>query len=173
MAKRRRRRSRRFGDYVSVPLGLGKFKLPGLKALNPLGKSVNATDVLVGAGIGMAGGLLIQKAIAKFWPTAPAFVLNNIGPISTIGAGAVALAVLKNKHKATGYLTGAALVGLAPLGWEAIGKLPFLSDYVNVDYGMLTDVNPMGLLVDEGSASLSELAAYSMGQGEDDYSYVP
>lgn len=174
MAKRRRRRSRRFGDYVSVPLGLGKFKLPGLKNLNPLGKAVNSTDVLVGAFVGLAGGVLLSKAVVKFWPTAPTFVQQYLGPITTVGAGALALAVLKNKHRATGYFAGAALIGLAPLAWAKVAPMvPGLSDYVNVDYGLLTNVGPMGLLVDEGSRNLSELAAYSMGSGEEDYNYVP
>lgn len=174
MARRRRRRSRRYGGYVSVPLGLGKFKLPSLKTLNPLGRAVNSTDVLIGAFVGLAGGVLIQKAIVRFWPTAPAFVQNYMGPISTVGAGALALTVLKNKHKATGYFAGAALIGLAPLVWGKVAPMvPGLSDYVSVNYGMLTNVAPMGLLVDEGRANLSSLAAYSMGAGEEDYNYVP
>ncbi|HSN69534.1 MAG TPA: hypothetical protein VLV48_09830 [Thermoanaerobaculia bacterium] len=170
----RRRRRRRFGDYVSVPLGLGKIKLPSVKGLNPLGKSVNSTDVLVGAFVGLGGGAIIKMGIAKFWPTAPAVIQNNIGPISTLGAGVAAQMLLKNKHKGTGYFVGAALAGLVPLGWGLLQRQfpQFFSDYVNIPVGMLTDVGPMGLLVDEGSSRLSELAAYSMGS-DDDYSYVP
>ncbi len=173
MAKHRRRRHRRFGDYVSVPLGLGKFQLPSMKTLNPLGKSVNSTDVIIGAGVGLLGGAFLTKGIAKFWPTPPAFLVKYSGPITSIAAGALALAFMKNKHKASGIFAGAALIGVAPAVWGMVApKIPGLAEYVNVNYGMLTDVQPMGLLVDEGSSRLSELAAYSMGS-EDDYSYVP
>lgn len=177
MARKRRRR-RRFGDYVSVPLGLGKFKLPSLKTLNPLGRAVNSTDVIVGSFIGLGGGALIKMGVNKFWPTAPAFVQNNIGPISTIGAGALALVFLKNKHRATGYFTGATIAGLVPIGWGFLQRTfpQFFAGYIDVNYGgygLLTDVAPMGLLVDEGSQQMSDLAAYAMGQAEEDYSYVP
>jgi hypothetical protein len=100
-------------------------------------------------------------------------VTEYLGPITTVGAGALTMVILKNKHKATGYFAGAALIGLAPILWAKVApSIPGLSDYVNVDYGLLTDVEPMGLLVDEGSASMSELAAYSMGNNEED-SYIP
>lgn len=168
MAKRRRRRSRRFGDYISVPLGFGRMKLPSVKGLNPLGKSVNSTDVFLGTAVGVVGGGIIAKLLMKFWPTAPSFVQRNIGPISSIAAGFAAKSFLKGT-RGESYYVGAALAGLAPIGWSFLQSLPIpgLSDYVDVNLGLLTDVNPMGLLVDEGSSRMSELAAYAMGNDEE------
>lgn len=175
MARRRhRRRHRRFGDYVSVPLGFGKLKLPGLKSLNPLGKSVSSTDVLVGAFVGLAGGALLSKAIAKFWPTAPTFLVQYSGPITSFAAGAAALALLKNKHKGSGYFAGAALAGVVPFVWTMVApKIPGLADYVSVPLGYPVDVPQMGILVDEGQSRLSDLAAYSFSNEESDYAYAP
>lgn len=174
MARHKRRRHRRFGDYVSVPLGFGKMKLPSLKALNPLGKHVASTDVLVGAFVGLAGGAGLRWAVNRFWPTAPAFLQKYLVPISVVGAGAATMLVLKNKSKAQGYFTGAALAGLVPLGWGLITtQFPALADYVSVNYGYPIDVKPMGLLVDEGRQRLSEMAAYAMGEEDDAYNFAP
>jgi len=179
MARRSRRRRRRgFGDYVSVPLGLGKFKLPSVKGLNPLGKSVNSTDVLVGSFIGLGGGAFVRMGVSRFWPTAPAFITNYIGPISTVAAGVIASMFVKSDQRKKGYLVGAVSAAVVPLGWGLLQRQfpQFFADYIDVNYGLLTDVSPMGsmgLLVDEGSANLSSLAAYAMGNNEDDYSYAP
>src|SRR3990170_2119742 len=66
MDRHRRRRRRRYGDpVISMPsFGAGA-------EYNPLNKHVNSTDVLVGAGIGVAGGGLVGYGLKKFWPTAP------------------------------------------------------------------------------------------------------
>jgi hypothetical protein len=88
-------------------------------------------------------------------------------------AGVAALTLLKNKHKAQGYFVGATLIGLAPIGWNALAKVPFLSDYVNVGvdgYGLMVDAAPMGLFVDTNQR-LAGLASYSMGEADE--SYVP
>src|SRR5574340_466370 len=61
MARHRRRRHRRgFGDFLTVP-GLGNLA----KDINPLGKSVNMNSVLIGAGVGMAGGAVVRMGIGK------------------------------------------------------------------------------------------------------------
>lgn len=174
MARRRRRHHRRYGSYVNIPFGFGKVSLPKLKDLNPLGKSVNSTDVVIGAGVGFVGGAGLRYLVGRFWPTAPEFIQKNLGPISTVLAGAAALALMKNKSRATGIFAGAALTGLAPLGWNFLQKQfpTFFSDYVNVPLGVLTDVPAMGLLVDEGSSKLSGLAAYSMNGAEEEYGLV-
>jgi hypothetical protein len=178
MARHRRRRRRSYGDYISVPLGFGKFKLPGVKGLNPLGKSVGSTDVAIGMVAGTLGGSVLARQITNFWPTAPEFVQRYMGPISAILAGVLAKMLLKNQHKGEGIYVGAALAGVVPIvTGMAAGMLPgIFQGYVDVNlggYGLLTDVNPMGLLVDEGSQRMSELAAYSMGEDQDDYSGFP
>jgi hypothetical protein len=87
------------------------------KEYNPLGKTVNSTDVAIGAGIGLAGGGLLMYAQRQFWPTAPAIVSQYAGPLSAIGAGLAAHAFYRKKSasRAQGYLVGAAVVGVVPL----------------------------------------------------------
>jgi hypothetical protein len=94
---------------------------------NPLGKTVNSTDVAVGAGVGLAGGGLLMYAQRTFWPTAPAIVNQYAGPLSAIGAGLAAHAFYRKKSpgRAQGYLVGAAIIGIAPLIWGLVkGALP-------------------------------------------------
>jgi len=113
MARRHHRRRHRYGDpLVSMP------SFGDLKNLNPLGKSVNSTDVLLGAGIGVVGGAAVKyvtnMAIAP--ASQPTFLQTYMGPISSIGAGIAAFLLLKKKssQKATGVLTGAILAGVVP-----------------------------------------------------------
>jgi hypothetical protein len=89
---------------------------------NPLNKHVNSTDVLVGAGIGVAGGGLVGYGLKKFWPTAPAFVVGNLGAISAVGAGLAAHMLFrkKSKSRAEGYLVGAVTVAIIPAIWTNV-----------------------------------------------------
>lgn len=110
--KSHRRRHRRFGDpIISLP------SFGDAKEYNPLGKTVNSTDVAIGAGIGLAGGGLLMYLQRTYWPTAPAFVTQYAGPLSAIGAGLAAHAMYRKKSKgrAEGYLVGAAIVGVVPV----------------------------------------------------------
>lgn len=178
MARRRRRHSRRrgFGDYISVP-GFGKFKLPGVKGLNPFGKTVKSTDVMIGAIGGLAAGAILQKYVIAKWTSAPAFVQKYVGPISILAAGAGAMLLMKNKARATGLFAGAATVALVPIGWGLIqAQFPQLADYVNYPgaLGYPVDVPPMGILIDEGKRSLSGLAAHTMNDmGDEEYAFAP
>ena len=88
-----------------------------LKDFNPIGKSVNSTDVLIGAGIGLAGGGLIMYGVRRFWPTAPAVVVTYSGPLSAVAAGAAAYSLFRKKSKgrALGYFAGAVAVGVVPV----------------------------------------------------------
>lgn len=174
MARRHRRRHRRYGDYVSVPLGFGKMKLPNLKSLNPLGKHVNTTDLIVGAFVTLAGGVFIKKGLDRFWPTAPAFVQQYGAPLSTLLAGATAFIVLKNKARATGWFAGSVMASLVPLGWAMVqSKVTALQDYTSIQYGYPVDVGPMGLLVNESKPSLSAMAGFAMGDEDDSYAFAP
>lgn len=120
MAKHRRRR--RFGDpVISMP------SFGDAKEYNPLGKTVNSTDVAIGAGVGLAGGGLLMYAQRTYWPTAPAAVSQYAGPLSAIGAGLIAHALYRKKSasRAQGYLVGAAIVGVVPLLYGMVkGALP-------------------------------------------------
>ncbi len=117
MARHRRRRRRRYGDpVISMPsFGAGA-------EYNPLNKHINSTDVFVGAGIGVAGGGVVMYGVKKFWPTAPAMVMNNLGALSAVGAGLAAHALFrkKSKSRAEGYLVGAAVIAIVPAIWGAV-----------------------------------------------------
>jgi hypothetical protein len=92
-----------------------------LKDLNPLGKTVRSTDVLIGAGIGLAGGGLVMYGVRNYWPTAPAFVQQYSGPLSAIaaGVGAYALFQKRSKSRALGYFAGAVAIGVVPALYTA------------------------------------------------------
>lgn len=119
MARHRRRhhRRRRYGDpVISMP------SFGSIRDFNPLGKHVNSTDVLIGAGIGLAGGGLVMYGIRTYWPTAPAFIQQYSGPISALAAGAAAYTLFhkKSRSRAQGYLAGAAAIGVAPFVWGMV-----------------------------------------------------
>jgi hypothetical protein len=168
MARRRHRRRRGFGDYVSVP------SFGSIKDYNPLGKSVKSTDVFVGAALGIAGGSLVKMGLGKLdvatGGKVPQFVKDYIGPISTLLAG-VALFVFQKKRnhgRAQGHLIGATLAAAAPLYWDTLKKAApdFFNDYVTVSpYGVLTrDAGSMG-----GYGVLTADGAMSGFAADDDY----
>lgn len=116
MARHRRRR-RRFGDPVISMPSFGK-----LSDLNPLGKHVNSTDVLAGAAVGLAGGGLVMYGVRRFWPTAPAFVMQYSGPLSAVTAGGIAYAFLRRKspNRALGVFAGAVAIGVIPVLYSTV-----------------------------------------------------
>lgn len=98
-----------------------------VKEWNPLNKHINSTDVLVGAGIGLAGGGLVMYLQRTYWPTAPSFVSQYAGPLSAIvaGAGAYSLFRRKSRSKAQGYFAGAVAIGVVPFVYAmAKAQLP-------------------------------------------------
>jgi hypothetical protein len=119
MARHRRRhhRRRRYGDPVISMPSFGR-----MSDLNPLGKHVNSTDVLVGAGIGLAGGGLVMYGVRRFWPSPPSFVTQYSGPLSAIAAGAVAYTLFqkKSKSRALGYFAGAVAIGAIPFVYSMV-----------------------------------------------------
>jgi hypothetical protein len=145
--RKRRRRSKGFGDYVSVP------SFGAIKDYNPLGKHVSSTDVLVGAALGMAGGSFIKMGVGALDVSTggkvPALVKSYIGPISTFLAG-VLLYMFQRKSKRArgeGHFIGATLAALAPVYWSTLTQIApqFFSDYVTVSpYGVLTTDAGMG-----------------------------
>lgn len=155
MARKSRRRSRGFGDYVSLP------SLNGLaKDINPLGKSVRSTDVLLGAALGMAGGSIVKMGISKLdvmtGGKVPAFVKTYVGPISTFlaGVGLYIFSRKKNAQRAQGHLFGATLAAASPLYWEGLKAVAptYFNDYVAVSpFGVLTQDQPFGVLTADNS----------------------
>ena len=124
MARHRRRhygahhrRRRRYGDpVISMP------SFGDAKEYNPFNKHVNSTDVIIGAGIGLAGGGLVNYGLMKFWPTRPAVIGTYAPAITPILAGLVAYSFFrkKSKSRAEGYFAGAVAVGIAPTVWGMV-----------------------------------------------------
>jgi len=145
--RHRRRRSGGFGDYVSLP------SLGGLaKDINPLGKSLKSTDVILGVALGMAGGSLVKMGISKLdvatGGKVPAFVKTYVGPVSTFLAGLVLYVAQRKKNpgRAQGHLFGATVAALSPLYWEGLKQVAptFFNDYVQVSpFGIITQDQQM------------------------------
>ena len=111
------RHRRRLGDpVISMP------SFGDAKEYNPFNKHVNSTDVIIGAGIGLAGGGLVNYGLTRFWPTRPAMIGTYAPAITPIVAGLVAYSFFrkKSKSRAEGYFAGAVAVGLAPTVWGMV-----------------------------------------------------
>lgn len=136
MARRRRRRYN------------GIVQLPGMGFIN---KSVNTTDILVGAALGFAGTGALKLLGNKFLASkVPDIVLKGaplVGGIVT-GGIAYALQVKKNKSRATGHLTGAILAGASVQVWDVLKtNMPaYFGDVVSLNLGRYG-----GLLVDSNT----------------------
>ena len=159
----RRRHRRHYSGYLTVP-GLGDLKSI-VKDVNPLGKTVRMNDVLLGAGVGAAGGAAINMLLGKtsLASKLPAFIVNNIGPATTIAAGVAGYMFFKKKsaEKAKGVLYGAMLAGLVPVGWNVLrSRFPtYFAGYLTVPgLGMIANT-PMGMLVEERQPALNALNA--------------
>jgi len=162
-------RRRRFRGLVSIP-AVG-FHLPTAREVNPLGHSVNSTDVLVGAGIGLAGGMGVRYLLKQtgLLGSLPAIVNQYLVPISTILAGLLAVAFEKNQSKANGHYVGAVAAGLTPiLGGLLVQYLPQFAGLVSVpSVGMLVDDSFGGMLIDDPQMGrFAALSAYGAGEDE-------
>ena len=107
----RHRRRRRYGDPVIAMPSFG-----ALKDLNPLAAGMKGSDVMIGAGIGIVGGGVVNYALNQFSASLPSVITQYQQPISTILAGLLAAAFLakKSPQQADAYLAGALIVGVAP-----------------------------------------------------------
>jgi hypothetical protein len=147
-----------------------------------LNKSVNTTDVLMGAAIGFGGTLLMKGMGNKMLAgKVPDFILKGSPLVGGAIAGGLAYAYQskKNMGRANGWLFGALMAGASVQGWDVL-KTSFpegLGDVVSLQmdqYGVLVDepqrrLASMGLLVDEPArraANLAELAALSADDGD-------
>jgi hypothetical protein len=169
--------------------------IPGLGFVN---KSVNTSDVLMGAVLGFGGTLLIKglgnKVLAG---KAPDWLLKGSPLVGGIAAGGLLYMMeqKKSRQKANAHLFGALMAGASVQAWDVL-KTTFpegLGDVVSLrfagqPYGRLGSVlvderTPAvgpggaaynGLIVDEASRSmgnLNQLAAYSMS-GDDEHSGI-
>lgn len=164
-----------------------------------LNKSVNSTDVLVGAGLGFAGTLALKgignRVLAG---KVPDFVLKGSPLVGGLLTGALLYAVgaKKNKSKAQAHAFGAAVAGASVQAWDVLktsfpdglgdvvslkfsGHRPYGSVFVDertpavgpggAAYAGLNALN--GLIVDEGGRSLSNLSDLAnMHMGDGDSS---
>lgn len=165
-------------------------QIPGLGSLN---KSVNTTDVLIGAAIGLGGTLALKGFGNKLLAgKVPDFILKGSPLVGGIISGGAAyyLSAKKNKAKANAHLFGALIAGASVQAWDVL-KTSFpegLGDVVSLKlgrygnqgrYGVFVNertpaVGPggaslNGLIVNEGrgsDANLSQLAAMSMSDSE-------
>lgn len=164
------RRRRRYGGLVSLP-SLGGLT-SAAKDYSPLNRSVNSTDVLVGAGVGIVGGALVKIGLEKLDEAIggklPNVVKQYAGPLSAFIAGGVAYYLQRKSKKArgTGHLVGAAVAAILPVAQGlATQFLPF-GNLVDVNLGLPIDES-VGMMIDEGVGDLSDLAAYSASDDED------
>jgi hypothetical protein len=183
MAHGRHRRHRRSS--------LAGFALNGLPVR--LGDSVKVQDVVLGAAAGLAVTTLVKGLLNKFAGAAWASAKQSLGPavpVVTAFASAAALYYAqKGSARAKGHAVGAVTAGVAVTVLALLPKLqtmlpaaaqPYFdfSDVVGINlnglgnYGYLVEDQPnrayAGLLVSDKSDALNELAAYSMGDTDDD-----
>lgn len=171
----------------------GIVKIPGLGFLN---KSVNSTDLLIGAGVGLAGTAVAKWALKTFMPAAPtpvagygAFDVSSALKYATpllggaiVGTAAYFLQKKGNPSRATGHLVGALAAG------ASVTVMDVLRDQVPQYFGDVVrlPMNGMGILVNEraprgmqglivnepgvrrsmSESNLAQLAAYSMGDSD-------
>ena len=184
------RRCAEFGDASNIDHAM--VKVTGLGVFD---KSVNSTDVLLGAGLGLAGSAGV-KAVAKsvFKDAIPDAVHQFMPLLGGIGSAAALYYAQKgsNKSRATGHAVGAVAAGLVVQVYNLLKeKFPdAFGDVVSLKFsgmnGLLINENiPRigpggmqgynGLIVNEpghalggyaDNPSLRELAQVSMGEDQ-------
>lgn len=166
-------------------ISLGNFPIS-------LNESVKVMDVVAGAVVGVGVAAAVKGALNKFAPSLYAQVRTTLGPAVPLASSLAAGAVLyyaqagSNRSRGKGHAVGALAAGLAVTAMAYLPKLaemtglPFdFSEVVAVNLnglggygGLLVDDAAgrayNGLLVADRSDSLNELAAYSMGDTDDD-----
>lgn len=164
MAKRKSKK-RHYRGYVQAPFGF----------IKPLQGSVDGTDVLVGAVMGLVGGGVVKglltKALGASLASLPAFVTKAIPGLSSVGVGVLAYQLQKKSNRAKGHLVGASATGAvlvtwdmlkgtdlgAKLGLQGYVQVPGLSDYYP-QYNGYGSYN--GVIVDNPAAQLQGFNGY-------------
>jgi hypothetical protein len=157
-----------------------------LQALNPLGKSVNSTDALVGAFAGLALGAGVKYALNRINVASkredgsggiPDVIMAYAGPISTFIGGALAYFGRRgsNRAQAESLLVGGAVAAFAPVAWALLGKhgprmsdgTPFFSDYFISPYGLISADQPYGHLTQDASPTFGD--PYGTAEGAESF----
>lgn len=156
-----------------------------LASLNPAGRSVDSTDVFIGAVLGLAGAAGAKMLFSKVpqLATAPEIVKRAVPLLGAAAAGA-AISFLGPKlklspDKASGYFVGAVAAGAALTAWgEVKNRFPQLADIVDLrlnGYGIpIDEPNYNGVITDDsqisggylGQASMDDLRESAMGGDE-------
>lgn len=177
------RRHRRYSGITSISLnGLTDY----------LSSNVKVMDVGVGVIVGVGVAALVKGALNKFAPDMYAKVRDTLGQavpfVSSLAAGAVLYYAQRNMNRSRGtaHAVGAIAAGLAVTTLAYLPKLTAatglpldFSEVVAINLnglggygGLLVDdavkAQYNGLLVADKSDALNELAAYSMGDSDDD-----
>jgi hypothetical protein len=147
----RHRRRRHHGGVVSVQ-GYGRHRRRRhTRGFGFINKSVNSTDVLVGAAAGLVGGMLVKMGLNQvFAGNASALsTVDQFGPILTgglVGAGLYFFQRKKNPTRANGHFAGAVVAGGGVSAWKLLkAQFPDLADTVSLR------VDGMGYLIDDVS----------------------
>lgn len=154
-----------------------------------MNKSVNSTDILTGAGAGLAGAAALKYALSKLNLSAslPAIALKIVPLVGSAIAGSALYFLQKksNGSRATAHLVGALTAGAAVNAWSALKEaVTELNDIVELRYngnynGMIVN-DPRyamnGMIVNDATprlngyadrANLGDLAALSMTEDDD------
>ncbi len=169
MAKRNERR--RAGREVEHRMG----NLPGMSILRG---SVQGTDVVVGAAVGLGASAALKYAmntyLASFMGSLPLFVVRFMPTLTGVASGALLYAAQKksNSARAKAHFVGAVAAGVSVNVWQELSaRFPGLQDYVSVRMGgygqLVNDPRYAGVLVDDSSRNLSELQSINMVQDEE------
>ncbi len=149
-----------------------------------MNKSVNTTDILAGAGAGLAGAAALKFGLSKFPTIALPAIAQKVVPLLGSAIAGTALYFLekeKNGARATAHLVGALTAGAAVNAWSVLkDAVPQLADIVELKYNGMIINEPRrqlnGMLINETTprlhgyadrANLSDLAAMSMANDED------
>lgn len=134
MAKHRRRRHRRYGDYV---------KVPGLSGLMSAFKSsVKVSDLALGVAAGFGGVVLTTYAVSKYSEKQGSVSEGLYKAIPYLGAlvaggGLYMWKRKRNRSQANALLVGSLVGGLVPVGWSLVKKqfasLSFLNGLAAMD----------------------------------------
>ncbi len=151
-------------SMVRVP-GLGLFK----------GGAGSASDVAIGAAIGVAGIAAIKFVVNKYLADKmPALAMRALPALSGAVTGAALYYGQKRSAKAKSHALGAALAGLAINVWDEVrAAVPDLADLVSVRLnsyrGMLIDDRGgyNGMLIDDSSSNLHDVQAINMEPDEE------
>lgn len=162
-----RRVCARFGTNEESPVDHSMVEL-SLKGYGLMNKSVNSTDVLVGALIGTAGSGVVKYVIRAvgLQDKLPVLVQNWMPLLGSAAAGSIAFMLERgsNRARAQGHLVGAVAAGAAAQAWGLLkSEYPeYFGDVVALKFAGYGR-NGMGILVNSPTPAIGPGAYAGMG----------